>query len=156
MTNPTIEALVPTWTEQYCEALTQNYFDYHVNMLTDNSRRFSTPNDSVLGERPDLSAYAKEQLANIENGTAKLMKFRAISGKKYYKVVQQEYDENRGEYRDQSVNSFVDKKTGEIYKAASWKAPAKGVRFDMRIINERKAMHNPNCVDWASGHLYIR
>ena len=81
------------------------------------------------------------------------MKFRAIEGKKYYKVVQQEFDEDRQEYRDRSVNSFVDKKTGEVYKAASWKSPAKGVRFDMRIINQRNLMHNPNYVDWASGHL---
>ena len=156
MTNPTIEAQVPNWTADYCEALRLNYFNYHVSQLKVNSERFSKPNGSVLGHRPDLSEYAKSQLAEIENGTAKLMKFRAIEGKKYYKVVQQEWDEDRQEYRDRSVNSFVDKKTGEVYKASSWKAPAKGVRFDMRIINQRNLMHNPNYVDWASGHLYIR
>ena len=100
MTNPTIEALVPNWTADYCEALTQNYFNYHVNQLKVNSERFSKPSGSVLGHRPDLSEYAKSQLAEIENGTAKLMKFRAIEGKKYYKVVQQEFDEDRQEYRD--------------------------------------------------------
>jgi hypothetical protein len=32
-------------------------------------------------------------------------------------------------------HAFVDKKTGEVYKSASWKSPAKGVRFDLRLIN---------------------
>ena len=37
----------------------------------------------------------------------------------------------------------------EVYKPASWKSPAKHVRFDMRIIKEREFLHNPKNVDWA-------
>ena len=34
----------------------------------------------------------------------------------------------------ESVHAFVDKKTGEVYKAASYKAPAKIVRYNLRLI----------------------
>ena len=39
-----------------------------------------------------------------------------------------------------SVHAFVDMKTGEVYKPASVKAPAKGVRFNLLIIKEREDM----------------
>ena len=45
-----------------------------------------------------------------------------------------------------SVTAFIDKNTGEVYKPASWKAPAKHVRFDLRIIREREFLHNPKNV----------
>jgi hypothetical protein len=53
---------------------------------------------------------------------------------------------------NRSVHCFIDKKTGEVYKAASIKAPAKGVRFDLRVITEREFVLE-NC-DWAGGYLY--
>ena len=53
-----------------------------------------------------------------------------------------------------SVHAFVDKKTGELYKSASFKAPAKGVRFDLRIISQREDVLE-NC-DWAGCYLYQR
>jgi hypothetical protein len=38
-----------------------------------------------------------------------------------------------------SVHCFIDKQTGQIYKSASWKAPAKGVPLPiLRIINQRE------------------
>ena len=52
--------------------------------------------------------------------------------------------------------AFIDKNTGEVYKPASWKAPAKHVRYDLRIIRHREFLHNPKNVDWAGGHLYMR
>ena len=67
-------------------------------------------------------------------------------GRKYIKVIQ----ENGG------VHAFVDKKTGEVYKPASWKSPAKHVRYDLRIINNREKLHNPRYTDWAGGYLYMR
>jgi hypothetical protein len=53
-----------------------------------------------------------------------------------------------------AVHAFVDKKTGELYKAASYKAPAKGVRFDLRLIKDREFVLE-NC-DWAGGYLYMK
>ena len=72
------------------------------------------------------------------------VRFTIQAGRKYWKIIQ-----NHG-----GVHAFIDKKTGEVYKPASWKAPAKHVRYDLRIINQRQA-----CLanaDWAGGYLYLR
>ena len=136
---------VKVWTEQYCDAITQNYKEYHVRQL----------NGNLSGNYPE---YAQKQLDELENGTAKLMKFRIQEGRRYYKIIQQNYDtfQDRNEYRDGSVHSFVDKNTGEVYMAASWSSPAKHVRFDMRVIRDRTLMHTPSFVTWTSGYLYMR
>lgn len=52
-----------------------------------------------------------------------------------------------------SVHCFVDKKTGEVYKAASWRGPAKHVRFDLRLIKDREYLFEN--ADWAGGYLYM-
>ena len=69
-----------------------------------------------------------------------------ISGRKYHKVMQ------CVDGQTESVHAFIDRKTGEVYKAASYKAPAKGVRFNLLIIEEREFVLE-NC-DWAGGYLY--
>jgi hypothetical protein len=68
------------------------------------------------------------------------------SGRKYHKVMQCVNGQT------ESVHAFIDKKTGEVYKPASIKAPAKGVRFNLLIITEREWLFE-NC-DWAGGYLY--
>ena len=143
--NKTIQERVLEWTEQLCESLAENYKQYHVRTLKGN----------LSGNYPE---YAQKQLDELENGTANLMKFRIQEGRKYYKIIQQNYDtfQDRNEYRDGSVHSFVDKNTGEVYMAASWSKPAKHVRFDMRIIKERTLMHTPRFVTWTSAYLYLR
>ena len=72
--------------------------------------------------------------------------YALISGRKYHKVMQ------CVDGQTESVHCFIDKKSGEVYKAASIKAPAKGVRFNLLIIQEREFMLE-NC-DWAGGYLY--
>ena len=72
--------------------------------------------------------------------------YALISGRKYHKVMQ------CVDGQTESVHCFIDKKTGEVYKAASYKAPAKGVRFNLLIIEEREFVLE-NC-DWAGGYLY--
>ena len=72
VSNPTIEKLIPNWVDLYTEALEDNFRHYKVNMLTNNSARYT-------GSREDLSAYAEEQLEAIRNGTDKLMKFEAVA-----------------------------------------------------------------------------
>ena len=136
------------WTEGLCTALERNYRGYHKRMITNNSERYE-------GE---MSQYAKDQLQAMEDGTANLMRFRVQNGKRYYKIIQQDFDtfQDRNEYRDGSVHAFVDKNTGEVYKPASWKSPAKHVRYDMRIINQREFLHNSQNVGWAGGYLYMR
>ena len=72
--------------------------------------------------------------------------FTIEEGRKYHKIVQT--DTSGGG----AVHAFVDKKTGELYKAASWRGPAKDVRFDLRLIQQREWVLE-NC-DWAGGYLY--
>ena len=140
-----IETRVAGWVQTYADTITKNYREYHLRTLKGN----------LSGNYPE---YAREQLDEIEKGTEKLMKFKIKTGKKYYKIVQMNFDtfQNRNEYREGSVHAFVDKKTGQVYKPASWQAPAKHVRFDLRIIREREFLFNSNNTGWAGGYLYLR
>ena len=144
----TLDQRIEKWTWQYCRSLEKNYENYHRRTITHNSERYE-------GE---MSQYAKDQLEALNNGTANLMKFRMEFGRKYIKVIQQEYDtfQNRNEYRDGSVHAFVNRLTGEVYKPASWKSPAKHVRFDMRLISDRAKLHDAEFTGWAGGYLYLR
>ena len=140
-----IETRVAGWVQTYADTITKNYRDYHIRTLKGN----------LSGNYPE---YAREQLDEIENGTANLMKFKVKTGKKFYKIVQMNFDtfQNRNEYREGSVHAFVDKKTGQVYKPASWQAPAKHVRYDLRIIREREFLFNSNNTGGAGGYLYLR
>ena len=141
----TNRTLIKSYTEDYCKAITENYRMYHIDSLT----RDNHPSPE----------YAQQQLDEIENGTANLMKFEIREGKKYYKIVQVEFDtfQNRNEYRDSSVHSFVDKNTGNVYKPASWKAPhTKHIRFTFQKPEDIRFLLTPMNVDWAGGYLYMR
>jgi hypothetical protein len=74
-------------------------------------------------------------------------KFYIESGRKYHKLIM---DANGS----RSVHAFVDRKSGEVYKSASWKSPAKGVRYDLRLIEQREWLLEN--ADWAGGYLYAR
>ena len=143
-----IETRVAGWVQTYADTITKNYREYHIKTL----------NGNLSGNYPE---YAREQLDAIENGTANLMYFKVKTGKRYYKIVQQEFEtweksKYYGQYRDGSVHAFVDKKTGQVFKPASWQAPAKHVRYDLRIIREREFLFNSNNTGWAGGYLYLR
>ena len=147
-TNQDIETRVAGWVKTYADTITENYRRYHVATLEGN----------LSGNYPE---YARKQLDEIENGTANLMWFKVKTGKKYYKIVQQEFEtwegsKYYGQYRDASVHAFVDKKTGQVYKPASWQSPARHVRFDLRIIREREFLFNYKNTGWAGGYLYLR
>ena len=138
---------------KYCEALEENFKQYSINSFKRNldEQRF-----------PENNSYYQNELNAIENGTANLYKFDYKVGKKFIKVFNLQYSEandyyNRpAGYRAGSVTAFIDKNTGEVYKPASWKAPAKHVRFDLRIIREREFLFNSNNTGWAGGYLYLR
>ena len=113
----------------------KKYVEDYCTSITENFKRYSIRQYESMVIRDEGSRYAQD-----------------------YKVVSEEFDtfQDRNEWRDGSVHAFVDKKTGEVYKPASWNAPAKHVRFDMRIIKEREFLHNPDNVGWAGGYLYMR
>ena len=144
----TNRTFIKSYVEDYAKAITENYRRYHIRTL----------NGNLHGNYPE---YAREQLDAIENGTANLMWFKVYSGKRYYKIVQQEFEtweksKYYGQYRDGSVHCFVDKETGDVYKPASWSAPAKHIRFTFQNVDHLKFLLNPDNVGWAGGYLYIR
>ena len=82
------------------------------------------------------------------NNSSSDYKFYIESGRKYHKIIMETGSGSR------SVHAFVDRKTGEVYKSASWKSPAKGVRYDLRLIEQREWLLEN--ADWAGGYLYAK
>jgi hypothetical protein len=130
----TIQLNVVKYCWQLCEALRQNFIDYSIKSHT---RSFEH------GESVD---YHNACITDLKNGKCDY-DFTFESGKKYHKIIM-----NANGSR--SVHAFVDKKTGEVYKSASWKSPAKGVRYDLRIIEQREWLFEN--ADWAGSYLYAR
>ena len=97
--------------------------------------------DELVSKQAQLYCDKLNQLA-FDKGQER--DFIIMQGTKFLKVTRNETE----------AFAFIDKKTGEVYKPASWKSPAKHVRYDMRIITEREYIFN-NC-DWAGGYLYMR
>ena len=128
-----IAANVLEWTQMLCLALEQEFVQTSIKRA-----RFLMPSS-------DNPQYWEDRIADYKEGKD-VYKFSIDTGRKYHKIVQTCTDGS------QSVHAFVDKNTGELYKPASWKAPAKDVRFDLRIISEREWVLE-NC-DWAGGYLY--
>ena len=60
-----------------------------------------------------------ENFKSRNNGKTDGYKFYIESGRKYHKVIMETGGSSR------SVHAFIDKKTGDVYKPASFKAPAK-------------------------------
>ena len=137
----TLPERIAEWTQTYCDTLTENYKQHSISM-----------------HQTFTSEWSKDQLDAINNGTANLTKFVVKNGRKYYKIMQHEFDtfRDRNEYREGSVHAFVDKNTGEVYKPASYNAPAKHVRYDLRVINDRAKLHDPRYTGWSGGYLYMR
>ena len=101
------------------EALKDNYRQYSIRGHQREAQRF----DSTPG-------YHQQKVDELKSGILPI-DYVIKPGKKYYKLIFVDSSSNR------SVHAFIDKKTGEVYKSASWKSPAKGVRFDLRLIAVR-------------------
>ncbi len=106
------------------------------------------------------SGYATKRLEEIENGTANLYKFVVQKGRKYLKIINQQYDDMGPnpsyEYRNGSVHAFIDRETGDVYKPASWNKPAKHVRYNLLERSDRNFLFDWKNVGWAGGYLYMR
>ena len=130
--NISLAVLKHTW--ELCEALRQNFIDYSIK------------SHQRLLERWGGVDYHQKKINELKNGVCDY-DFTFESGRKYHKIIM-----NDGTQR--SVHAFVDKKTGEVYKSASFKSPAKGVRYDLRIIEQREWLLQN--ADWAGSYLYVR
>ena len=106
------------------------------------------------------SGYATKRLEEIENGTANLYKFVVQKGRKYLKIIQQQFDDlgpnPTNEYRNGSVHAFIDRETGDVYKPAGRAKPAKHVRYNLLERSDRNFLFDYRNVGWAGGYLYMR
>jgi hypothetical protein len=153
-TTPTaVSKALPTYQyiKDYCDSLNQNFKNHTVSSY----ERHLSASDSEWSTK-----YYTQRLEEVNNGTAGLNRFVAYEGRKYIKIVMQEFDDMGPspslKYRDGSVHAFVDKKTGDVYKPAGYNKPAKHVRYNIMNWDHRKFLLNPKCIDWAGGYLYMR
>lgn len=87
---------------------------------------------------------------SIESGRHVYHQLETEVGRKYIKIVQYMVVGGVRE-RGNSVWMFVDKNDGAVYKPASWKAPAKGIRFWIEQLAD-----NPEICDPYGSFLYVR
>jgi hypothetical protein len=85
---------------------------------------------------------------------AELMRIEQLPGKRYIKLICTHYRKDDMRKSHGSVWCFIDKETGEVYKPASFKAPAKHVRY--RLMDDKSYQDALSRADWAGGWLYIR
>ena len=136
----TIQLNVTKWTLMLCDALKQNFIDYSIR------------SHQKFVDDADTHEYQQKQIANLKEGICNY-EFVIESGRKYHKIIMV-IDNGPDRSPSRSVHAFIDKKTGEVYKSASWKSPAKGVRYDLRIIEQREWLLQN--ADWASSYLYAK
>jgi len=92
----------------------------------------------------------REKVNALESSRSVYTNFEYEVGRKYIKVWSYlivDGERNRG----RSCWMFVDKNSGECYKPASHKAPAKGVRYLITQLAD-----NPHICDPYGSFLYIR
>ena len=138
--------------EEYAQTLCET--------LEENFKQDSIDSYRAMQMREGYSIYAAKRLEEIENGTANLYKYIVKKGRKYLKIVNQQFDDMgpnpTNQYRDGSVHAFIDRETGDVYKPASWNKPAKHVRYNLLERSDRNFLFDWKNVGWAGGYLYMR
>ena len=141
-------AEIEAYAQTLCETLEENYKQDSIS---------SYKRMEITEGRSD---YATKRLQEIENGTANLYKFVIKKGRKYLKIVNQQFDDMgpyaTHEYRDGSVHAFIDRETGDVYKPAGYNKPAKHVRYNILERSDRDFLFDYKNVGWAGGYLYMR
>ena len=85
-----------------------------------------------------------------ESGHTSYSKLEYSVGKKYIKVNQFRVHADNS-FSNNGVFMFIDKESGACYKPASFKAPAKGIRFQIEQLVDQ-----PEIVDPYGSFLYVR
>jgi hypothetical protein len=119
-----------------------------IEALKDNYRQYSIRGHQRSIERFDATpGYHQQKIDELKSGKCDI-DYQVETGKKYHKVIFVDGGGHR------SVHCFIDKNTGEVYKSATWKSPAKGVRYDLRLIKDREYLLEN--ADWSGGYLYAK
>ena len=134
----TIQLNVRKYTLMLCDALLLDYVERSIK-----HHKLSIAAGNEVGN------YHQNAIDELKNGNYDSIdyKFYIEEGRKYHKIVMDTGNQL-------SVHAFVDKKTGEVYKPASYKAPAKIVRYRLLEIASRELCFAN--ADWAGSYLYIR
>jgi len=118
-----------------------------IEALKQNYTQSSIRGHQKFVDDADTQEYHQRCIDELKNGICPI-DYVIESGKKYHKVI---FVNGNG---SRSVHAFIDKNTGEVYKSASWKSPAKGVRYDLRLIKDREWLLEN--ADWSGGYLYAK
>ena len=129
-----IQNNIVKYTNMLCEALKLDYNERAIR-----SHKMSIASGNEVGN------YHQNAINDLKNGVSDY-DFFIEEGRKYLKIIM---DANGSK----SVHAFIDKKTGEVYKPASWKAPAKHVRYNLLMIESREECLSR--ADWSGGYLYM-
>ncbi|WJZ47947.1 hypothetical protein [Synechococcus phage DSL-LC03] len=132
-TNLTAEK-IKDYTIMLCDALYMNLKDYQIR-----AHQRSIENDINMD-------YHQQKIDEIKNKGVDV-EYYYVEGKKYLKVIMRDTGGSK------SVHAFVNKTTGEVYKPASWRAPAKHVRYNLTNQEQREWLYEN--ADWSGGYLYM-
>ena len=91
----TLEERVQGWAKDLCNALDLNY-----------KKQAIRHHERELADERSYAEYHEEQLDKIAFGTANLNRFVAYTGRKYIKIVMQEFGRHETEYKDSTVHAL--------------------------------------------------
>ena len=103
------------------------------------------PDTMKVADRVIILAQALQKNYD-RRGYASDTVFDVVEGRKYWKINMINNQE--------SVHAFIDKKTGDVFKPASWRGPAKIARYN--LIDEVSYGQCIARADWSGGYLYLR
>ncbi|UNH61122.1 hypothetical protein SSZBM1_5 [Synechococcus phage S-SZBM1] len=132
------QLLVEHYALLLCSALSEDY----------KSKSIEAHNRSI-GIGADIT-YHSQQIAKIYETGADADFYLDPSPRKYFRLVMQ----YKTGSKQRSVHAFIDKQTGNVYKPASWKSPAKHIRYNLLDDNSRELCYS-KC-DWSGAYLYLR
>ena len=122
--------------EEFCRVLRTNYQEYAIS-----SHRKHL-------DDPETQEWHLKQIDAISMGEG-VDDYVYEKGRKYARIIHVTKPSNQ-----RSAHAFVDLNTGDVYKSASWKSPAKGVRFNLLDDKSREEMYRR--ADWCGSYLYVR
>jgi len=124
------------YVELLCQVLRTNYQTYAIQLHR----------DSIA--KDDNVEYHKKKIDELSEGVG-VNEFIYEKGRKYAKIL---HIDNPG--GSKSAHMFIDMVTGDCFKPASYKSPAKGIRYNLLDDKSREEMLLR--ADWCGSYLYLR
>ena len=125
---------VHDYTDMLCEALKHDYIDNSIKR------------QCFFGRSDPDGLYYKKRIQELKDGVD-CYDYIIEKGRKYLKVIMVTEDGCK------SAHAFIDRNTGDVYMAASWKAPARnGARYN--LLDEGDLNWLLENADWAGSYLY--